>query len=132
MRSPSSHSGPSAGGERLAEQPDVRGVDVVAADPVVRVVEEAARVLAEHRGGAGDERVEPGRVVEEAEPLAAELAPGEHRGVVAGEEVGVEQLEPVRAVGRERRPAPVAASVQPASSGLPAKAPWRASVSAMR
>ncbi len=42
------------GRERLAEEPDVRGVDVVATDAVVGVVEVPARVLAEHRRRACD------------------------------------------------------------------------------
>ncbi len=88
--------------EWFAEQPDVRGVDVVATDAVIRVVEEPPGVLAEDCGRPHDECVQPGGIVQEADAFTTELAAGEDRGVVAGEQIGIEQLEPVRAVGRDR------------------------------
>ena len=91
-----------SGGERLAEQPDVRGVDVVPADPVVGVVQVVPRVLAEHRRDASHQPVEHRRVGQEAEALATQLAARQDGGVVAGEQVGVQELDPVRAVGRAR------------------------------
>ena len=87
VRSPSSHSGPSRVGERLAEEPDVGGVDVVAADaggssrrgsgagsrPARRPAARRAR------SSVASSSTSPSRSL-------SELAAGQHAGVVAGQQ----------------------------------------------
>ena len=88
-------------GQRFGEQPDVRRVDVVATARIVGVVQRPQRVGAQHTTHSLDEVVEPAGVVDQAEAHPPELAAGEHPGVVAGQHLRIEELEPIGAVDRQ-------------------------------
>lgn len=88
-----------AAGQRRREQVGVDGVHVDLAPAVVGVVEPAVGVLAQEGGHPRHEIVEDRGVDVEPEPGAGRLAAGQHHGVVAGQETGVEQLDPLGAVG---------------------------------